>query len=165
MSIIPNRLTLPWNKKQKTKSRWWKKHWTERISKFKGGVWYVRVCRFLIYNRTLHMVIRWWGKKCFTSRVVSCSLYRGIISILDSHGCQQCFGSFERDMPRSTPSIMIASIIEGTSTPRIERERDMTFENVLPERESWLYPDINQQHNCWIVLFPVQKWNCSYTQL
>jgi hypothetical protein len=26
----------------------------------------------------------------------------------------------------------------------------MTFENVLPERESWLYPDINQQHNCFI---------------
>jgi hypothetical protein len=41
-------------------------------------------------------------------------------------------------MPRSTPSIMIASIIiEGTSALRIEREqRDMTFENVLPERES-----------------------------
>jgi hypothetical protein len=32
---------------------------------------------------------------------------------------------------------MIASIIiEGTSALRIERERDMTFENVLPERES-----------------------------
>jgi hypothetical protein len=54
-------------------------------------------------------------------------------------------------MPRSTPSIMIASIIiEGTSALRIGRERDMTFENVLPERESLLYPDINQQHNCFI---------------
>jgi hypothetical protein len=39
---------------------------------------------------------------------------------------------------RSTPSIMIASIIEGTSAPRIGREqRDMTFEKeyVLPGRE------------------------------
>lgn len=76
---------------------------------------------------------------------------RHIISILDStDACQQCFGSFERDMPRSTPSIIIASIIEGTSAPRIGRERDMTFENVLFQKESLDFIRTSTNSNCFI---------------